>query len=97
MDIVERVARAICLADGGMPEALRPWPSKGLEWETCQPAARAALAEVFEWLADPGDDATRRAVQAALLAKLGSDYLWPDYMRDIWATMLAAKRREAGV
>lgn len=48
-DLVERVAREMCIANGGWPD--EDMPNDGPRWKYWVPNARAAIAAVAKWLA----------------------------------------------
>ncbi len=126
MDIIEKVARAICEADWGHdwidppPVAWMPLPPPPEAWETDMQliervqvavskslgddlenhmlrsrrikVSRAAIAEVFNWLAEPGDN----ALSVGLMHMPDSaGYILPSAAKSVWTAMLAAKRKEA--
>lgn len=47
-DLVEKVARAMCVANHGDPD--EDMPNDGPRWKYWVPNARAAIAAVAEWL-----------------------------------------------
>lgn len=47
-DLVEKTARAMCIANGGWPD--EDMPNDGPRWKYWEPNARAAIAAVAEWL-----------------------------------------------
>ncbi len=51
-DLVEKVARAMCVANHGDPD--EDMPNDGPRWKYWVPNARAAIAAVAEWLDDIG-------------------------------------------
>lgn len=89
MELVEKVAERF-KADLGAQLNATPlhhpndWAASGGEINMTD-LARAAIAEVFDWLAEPGDAAIEMAA-------------WEDgehTARVVWSTILAAQRSEA--
>jgi len=52
-DLIEKTARAMCIANGGWPD--EDMPNDGPRWKYWVPNARAAVAAVAEWLAQSED------------------------------------------
>jgi len=53
-------------------------------------AAEAALAVVREALREPTEEMLDRAVSFALNVKIGGEYGWTQYMRDLWQHQMSA-------
>ena len=70
-DLVEKTARAMCIANGGWPD--EDMPNDGPRWKYWEPNARAAIAAVAEWLAQSEDRECNplQAIAAALRAAAG--------------------------
>ena len=51
-ELVEKVAREMCIANGGWPD--EDMPNDGPRWKYWVPNARAAIAAVAEWLEKSG-------------------------------------------
>jgi hypothetical protein len=72
-DMVERVARAICIANGGDPDAYDPEMGAGAyPWMVYEEDARAAIAALDEYVSSKGLsslDGWCAEVDAALNAK----------------------------
>lgn len=47
-DLIEKTARAMCIANGGWPD--EDMPNDGPRWKYWVPNARAAIAAVTEWM-----------------------------------------------
>lgn len=89
MALVEKVARRICESTDG------PWEfhnEDGHAASECQ--ARAAIAEVFDWLAEPGQGAAEAGADALLEHGLDIFFDGRD-AKACWTAMLTAKRKEA--
>lgn len=93
MDVVERVARAICKGCGLHPDAISPKAAKSghsiPEWMFFMPAARAAIAALFDWMAEPSEAVFAAAYEAA------SDACEYNNAGIYWRAMLSAMRAEA--
>ena len=73
-DLVEKVAREMCIANGGWPD--EDMPNDGPRWKYWVPNARAAIAAVAEWLDNDVSGAaahvTAHNLRSALRAAAGS-------------------------
>lgn len=69
-DLVEKVARAMCVANHGDPD--EDMPNDGPRWKYWVPNARAAIAAAAEWLSeDPkAEQCCRDTISGALAAEL---------------------------
>ncbi len=69
-DLVEKVARAMCVANHGDPD--EDMPNDGPRWKYWVPNARAAIAAVAEWMSeDPkAEQCCRDTISGALAAEL---------------------------
>lgn len=81
-ELREKVARAIgsSLLDGALH----------FDWRVHLEEADAALSVVSEAMREPSEEMMDRGVAFALNVKIGSDYGWTPYVRDMFTTMLAA-------
>lgn len=85
-ELIEAVARAIRDRD-----AWRTWKGEQAHRESAQAALSAITDAGYRIVKDePTPGMINRGVDFAIKAKLGGDYLWPDYIKELFCTMIAA-------
>ena len=89
-ELIEAVARAIA-----REKRIEICSDASYRHSTFGPLAQAALTAItdagYRIVKDePTPAMINRGVDFAIKAKLGGDYLWPDYIKELFCTMIAA-------